>query len=109
MNTNERLVDAFVDVGELCAEQGVLPEAMGSLITRLRGVADGECDPPDLDGLCMACGRKIAPPVRNAKHGCSPLSLAVIPALRARRLAVRCQRLGRLMLAAARPTDKAGA
>lgn len=72
-----------------------------SLAARLRAVADGECEPPDLDGLCMACGRKIAPPV-VAGHGCNPFDFVVGPIFRLRRFGVRVTRLSRLHLAAAR-------
>lgn len=72
------------------------------LASRLRAVADSDCEPPGLDGLCPLCARKLAEPVGiKAGHGCNPFDFVTYPVIRLRRLAVRTYRLGRLMVAAA--------
>lgn len=76
---------------------------LSAAIARLRAVANTDCEPPDLDGLCAACGRKLAErvPSPEAGHGCNIFDFLVVPAFRLRRLVVRTWRLGRLMWAAA--------
>lgn len=104
--TYEPVIEQFVDVGLDANEHGVLPEALDELADRLaatpsafarvRLIATTECGtPPDLAGLCQACGRQIAEPVAGHKPGCDPFA-------RARRVAVRTSRLYRLFRAAAR-------
>lgn len=103
--TTERLIEEFVDVGLEVADEGVLPKALDELAARLaaepsalgrvRLIATTECrTPPDMGGLCMACGRKIAP-VAGHKPGCDPFA-------RVRRLVIRLTRLSRLYRRAAR-------
>lgn len=76
-----------------------LDAANEKLITRLRLVATGQvpCDaPPDLAGLCMCCGRPIAPPVAGHTTGCNPFASAVAAvATHVKRSAVRTRRLSR--------------
>lgn len=102
----EIAVDDVVSAGVIAADQRVLPEALTALadqlaatpsaFARVRLVATTECGtPPDLAGLCQACGRQIAEPVAGHKPGCDPFA-------RARRVAVRTSRLYRLFRAAAR-------
>ena len=100
------LIEVFADAGEVAAQEGLLPEALDeltarlrstpSVVARLRLVGETECGtPPDMGGLCMACGRKIAP-VAGHKPGCDPFA-------RVRRLAIRATRLGRLYWQAVNP------
>lgn len=89
------------EAAELADAAGHAGVALLGLAARLRAVANTECEPPDLDGLCMACGRKIAEPVPVAEHGCNPFDFLVWPVLRVRRLIIRNTRLARLMWAAA--------
>lgn len=98
----QALIEEFVDVGLEAAERDLLPRAMMSLVSRLRTVANTECGtPPDLDGLCLRCGRKTAEPIQAHKPGCSIFDVVAWPIFRARRVATRTSRLGRLMWAAA--------
>jgi hypothetical protein len=99
------LIEEFVDAGLEAAERDVLPRALDELadrlaaepsaLARIRLVADTECGtPPDMGGLCMACGRRLAEPVGH-KPGCNPFDRVI-------QVAVRTSRLARLCWAAAR-------
>jgi hypothetical protein len=97
------------DSVELPVDQAAAPEllraanGLSAALTRLRVVVNTDCGtPPDLNGLCMACGRKTAEPVQAHKPGCNIFDFVIAPVFRLRRLAVRVQRLGRLVWAAVR-------
>lgn len=87
--------DQLADVAEATAHR------LLSLAARLRSTTNllcgrQRCDsPPDLTGLCLRCGRRIAPPV-SADHSPGCLT-AIIPLHLPRRVAVRCVRLSRMV------------
>lgn len=77
MSTRDRAVDLFAETGEACDDAGILPDAVDALNARLsyrvRLVVTGTapCDePPDLSGLCLRCGRRLAGPVAGHDTGC---------------------------------------
>lgn len=104
MSARDRAVGLFADTGEVCADSGVLPEAVEALNARLhsrvRLVITGRvpCDePPDLDGMCFRCGRRLAGPVGAHDTGCmlafvSPLRRFVVRRWRVLRCHLRILR-----------------
>lgn len=122
MTGPEKLVDALSEVADTCRSieladwspqdtDAVLRSAttasseVAGLAARLRAVATGDCDsPPDLDGLCMECGRRIAAPVEAHKRGC-PLDLMLRPADFVRLHTIRLVRYSRLVVDALRGSE----
>lgn len=93
MSARDRAVGLFADTGEVCADSGVLPEAVEALNARLGGrmrlVLRGgaPCDRAngfDRHGQCNRCGRRMER--SEHKPGCSPLALVAVARIRLVRL-----------------------